>query len=267
MTIDSDIKLQKLFNNWPDGTVVTSSWLNKLGISDSLIHQYKKTGWVQQFGQAAFVRPNKIIEWSGALYSIQSQLELPLYVGGKTALEYQGLAHYIAMGVPAVDLFKPPNVDVPKWFTSHIWPEKVRVVQCGCFSPDLRIGVGIETHKINNLDIKMSNRERAAIELLYFSPRLYTVDEIPLIMESLASLRGEILTELLAHCISEKTKRLILYFGEYNDFLWYKRLDLSQIKIGSSLLKIAPKEGKFIKKYNMIVPKEYYLRNATEIGF
>ncbi len=267
MTTESSSKIQILLNSWPEGTVATSVWLNKFGISDNLIHKYKTTGWVEQFGKAAFVRSNKTIEWYGALYSIQFQLDLSLYVGGKTALEYQGLAHYIAMGVPTVDLFKTPNVDIPKWFTNHIWPEKVRIVQCGCFSPDLPHDFGIEIQKIGNLDIKMSNRERAAIELLYFTPRIYTFDEVPLILESLASLRGEVLTELLMHCTSEKAKRLILYFGENNNFYWYKRLDLSKIKIGSSLLKVVPKGGKFIKKYNMVIPQEYDLRDETEFGF
>ncbi len=60
------------------------------------------------------------------------------------------------------------------------------------------------------------------------APTLYDFDEVRIIMESLGTLRAEILTELLQLCSSEKAKRLLLYFGDVQEHAWRKHIDRQQ---------------------------------------
>ncbi|MDP2194302.1 MAG: type IV toxin-antitoxin system AbiEi family antitoxin domain-containing protein [Alphaproteobacteria bacterium] len=263
MTMHTNKKLQSLLELLPKGIVATSKWLAQLNISSGLVNQYKQSGWIKQFGHGAFSRSHDNIPWYGALHSLQFQLNLSIHLGGKSAIEYHGLSHYVSMGRPTVTLLKSPKTVLPKWFTDYQWPEILKITECGLFQNTY----GIEIYQMDNIDLKISNRERAALELLYLTPRLYSFDEVPLIMESFASLREDVLVNLLNQCNSEKVKRLMLYFGEIYNFSWYRNLDLRKMTVGSSLLKIVPKNGKFIPQYNMFVPHEYRVESDTEIKF
>jgi hypothetical protein len=84
-------------------------------------------------------------------------------------------------------------------------------------------------------------------------------------MNSLASLRGDVLNDLLMHCSSEKAKRLILYFGEKLKHTWYKDIDQEALNIGLTSLKIVPNNGKYVSNYNLLIPKDYVIKNKFEI--
>lgn len=263
MKIQEQRILQDLLAKWTSGTIATTKWLAENKVSRMLANSYKKSGWISSFGHGAFFRPHEKIEWPGALHALQDQLDLKIHVGGKTALEQHGFSHYIAIGQNTIDLLKMPSTNIPKWFLSHNWQEKVRITECSILPP----AMGIEDMLIGNINIKLSCRERAAIELVYLAPRLYSFDEIPLILESLGSLRGDVINELLLNCSSEKAKRLMLYFGEVQKHPWYKKIDQTKLKIGSTTLKIASNNGKYIPKYNISIPKDYDVKDESEIKF
>src|SRR5579863_1280398 len=91
-------KLKFLLENWPGGTVYAAAWLAKHGIGDDLLAQYRKSGWVKAVGNGAVARAGDRIEWTGGVYALQEQLRLPIHIGGKTALEMQGYAHFLPLG-------------------------------------------------------------------------------------------------------------------------------------------------------------------------
>lgn len=256
-------KLQNLLISWHPGTVATTKWLEEIGISGKLIGVYKRNGWVVSFEQGAYARPQDKIKWYGALYALQSQLKLKMHVGAKTALELQGFTHFIPMGQQTIDILKMPRILIPRWFSHHKWEERIRVPECNFLSSQ----IGIQEHSMGNFNIQTSSRERAALELLYLAPRLYDFEEVRLIMDSLGSLRANVLSELLRVCTSEKVKRLILYFGDQQKHPWRQHLDEKKIKISASLLKIVPKNGGYHSKYNLFLPHEYMIHDGTEIKF
>ena len=258
MTRHHNGKLQKLIQSWPTGTVSTSKWLGALGISRQLVSAYKAGSWVKAFGQGAFMKPQDKIEWYGALYALQYQLRLDIHVGGKSALELQGLAHYLPMGHQTIDLLTLQRTLIPRWFARHQWKEQnVRVIE------NSSLPVKIEIHEISmgNFNIRVSSRERAALELLCLTPRLYSFEETRIIMESLGTLRANVLTKLLSVCTSEKAKRLLLYFGEQMNHAWRSKINEKKIKMGDYLLKITFQNGKYDSKYNLFIPKEYVIRD------
>lgn len=256
-------KLQKLLADWPADTIATSSWLESIGISKQLIQSYKKHGWVESFGSGAFRKPQDLINCYGAVYALQTQLDLKIHIGAKTALDLQGLAHYIPMGRSTIDLLKTPDTSIPKWFSIYPWEERVRLINSIILPAD----IGLDDFTIGKINVKISSRERAALEILALTPRLYDFDEVKIIMESLASLRSELLTDLLEKCTSEKVKRLILYFGEVQNHPWRKRLNEEKIKTNKYILKITNSKGHYNAKYNLFLPNEYIIREEQNVRF
>lgn len=256
-------KLKNLLQSWPQGVVATTKWLASKKISRGLVEKYKTSGWVASVDAGAYYKPQDTIEWFGALHALQSQLNISIHVGGKSALELQGHGHFVVLGRPTVDLLKAPKIHIPKWFSRHEWPEDVRIIQSG-FLP---ANVGLEEFMIQNISVRGSSRERSALELLHMAPIFYDFEEVRIIMESLGTLRPDVLTELLQQCSSEKTKRLLLYFGDVQGHAWRKYIDETRIKTSSYLLKIVNKGGYYNAKYNLFIPREYVIKNDQDVQF
>lgn len=263
MTRQNHGKLQNLLESWPPGTVTTTKWLTKSGFSRQLISAYKTGGWVKPFGPGAFFKPQDTIEWYGALHALQFQLGLDIHVGGKTALELQGLAHNIPMGYQTIDLLVAPRTLIPQWFSGHQWTEHVRITE----NSVLPSKIEIDEIAVGSFNIRVSSRERAALELLCLTPRFYIFEETRIFMESLGTLRPDILSKLLAKCTSEKAKRLLFYFGDQQDHAWRSKINEKKCKIGDSLLKIASQNGKYHAKYNLFLPKEYVMEDDKDVKF
>ena len=81
--------------------------------------KYKKSGWLEPFGRGAYIRSGDKVDWPGALYTLQTQLGLPVHAGGKTALERKGYAHYLATRERRVFLYGPRGLVLPVWFTGE----------------------------------------------------------------------------------------------------------------------------------------------------
>ena len=74
-------------------------------------------------------------------------------------------------------------------------------------------------------------------------------------MESLTTLRPQLVQALLESCTSQKVKRLFLYMAEKANHPWVKAITMSNVNIGTSRLMITP-TGKYINKYNMTISRE-----------
>lgn len=90
-------KIKSLYMDWPKNAIITSSSLKKHGFSDQLIQKYCASGWLIRVGGGAFVRYSEHPTLEGALYAIQFELKKPIHVGGLTALQIHGLAHYLEL--------------------------------------------------------------------------------------------------------------------------------------------------------------------------
>ncbi len=263
MNRHTNSKLQNLLQSWPTGTISTTKWLGALGFSRQLIGAYKSSGWVQSFGSGAVSKPQDRVEWYGGLYALQFQLGLEIHVGGKTALELQGFVHYMPMGHETIDLLMAPRTLIPRWFVRHNWEERLRITE----NSALPSKIEIDQISMGNFNIGVSSRERAALELLCLTPRLYSFEESRIIMESLGTLRANVLTQLLSVCTSEKAKRLLLYFGDQQNHAWRSKIDEKKFTIGTSLLKITAQNGKYHAKYHLFLPQEYVMENGKDVKF
>jgi hypothetical protein len=203
-------------------------------------------------GQGAYAKAGDKVEWTGGVYAIQDQLKLPVYVGGKTALQMQGYAHFLPLGRDStVALFGPPNVKLPSWFKQYRWGLKVRYTTTNLFADQAEHG--LTKKELGSYSIKLSSPERAIMEVLYGVPLVDSHDEARLLMEGLTTLRPRLVQALLETCASVKVKRLFMFLAENCKHTWAGKVDLSKVDFGKGKRALV-KGGRFDAKYQITVP-------------
>lgn len=262
MTSEKGSKINRLLRIWPHGTVAVLRWMEQQGVYQQLVHTYEKSTWIQRIGQGAYVRVGNTIHWTGALYAIQMQMGLPIHVGGKTALEMQGYAHYLPFGKgAAVSLFGTPGTRLPAWFQRYDWGVKLRYTTTRLFAD--ATDDGLTQKDMGTYAMTIATPERAIMEVLYGVPRDESFEEAALLMEGLTTLRPRILQELLAQCRSVKVKRLFMVLAEDCNHAWVKKSDVSKVDFGKGKRMIV-KGGRLDAKYNITVPVTDSTRHASE---
>lgn len=252
-------KINRLVNQWPRGTVSAASYLNRLGFSHDLLVRYKKSGWIQSFGRGAYILYGDKVDWPGAIYALQSQLDLNAHPGGKTALELKGYAHYLPYGRRKIFLYGIQGQILPIWFKGERLGVDIVMTRTNLFPSDSKDG--LSEFKEKDFFIKISSPERAAMEMLHLVPGKIGFEEALLIMENLVSLRSDLVERLLVMCRSVKVKRLFMYMAEKHGHSWSSDLDLSKIDIGKGKRMIIP-NGQYDSKYLITVPQD----NKEEIS-
>jgi len=245
-------KINQILSEWPSGTLITNEWLEKKGVSRQLAASYVKSGWFEKLDTGVYKRPKDTVAWAGVVYTLQTMNELAIHVGGKTALELYGSAHYIRMSSrQTIVLWKEPDVWLPAWFRNRKWDVSFEVRSKKMFDDRDK---GFTNRAIDGIELQLSSPERAALEYVYDIPKNESFDEAHYIMEGLATLRPSVLQSLLESCRSVKVKRLFLHLAATYKHGWFNRIDESSIDLGSGKREII-KGGKLDKKYQIVVPE------------
>jgi len=245
-------KINQLIRKWPRGTVATASYLKRQGFTYDLLTKYRRSGWIKSFGQGAYILPEDRVEWFGALYAVQSQLELEIHAGGKTVLELKGFGHYVSEETRTLFLYAQPRVILPAWFSGERLGLRLVVTRTSLFPPDSH--EGFSEWKEREFSVRISSPERAAMEMLHLVPEKISFEESLLIMESLVTLRPEIVQKLLEICRFVKVKRIFMYMAEKHGHPWMEKLDRSRIDLGRGKRSIVS-GGELDLKYQITVPK------------
>lgn len=194
---------------------------------------------------------------------------MPLIVGGRTALELQGLAHYLGAGEfrevhlygtgsPAAWVGKLP---LQTKFVFHNActlfnnpPASLAAAGGGDAGRPLPGGLVRQKWGQWEWPLVMSSPERAILELLHEVPQRETFHQADMLMEGLRTLSPKRLQKLLVDCRSVKVKRLFLWFAERRDYPWLKQLDRAAIDLGAGK-RMLQRGGKLDPKYNITVPE------------
>ena len=248
-------KLTNLITSWSHGSVYTCSWLNKHGYTYDLIRHYKKIGWLNAVGNGAVVRKGDKVDWTGGICAIQNQLDLKIHVGGKTALALKGNIHFVPLGKETITLFGSLNTKLPTWFKNYNWDKNIEYTISNLFKSEKEFG--LEKYSIGAFSINISSRERAILELLDLVPNQQSFEEGILLMESLLTLRPNVLQKLLECCTSIKVKRLFLSIAEKLELPCVKRLKTDKINFGKGK-RFLVKNGKLHPKYLITVPSNFF---------
>lgn len=254
-----------------------AAWLTKHGYSTSLRTQYVAAGWLEQPARRVFRRTRGTLSWEQAVISLQTLLEVPVVVGGRTALELQGFAHYLARAQKEVHLHghKPP----PSWL--HKLPLSVRFVfhksdrlfrndpitrGLTNLSWNVKTGEGVSTDPLHtdlnvqpwghwNWPLTLSTPERAVLELLDELPDRESFHQADKLMEGLTNLSPRRLQKLLQDCKSVKVKRLFFFLAGRHNHAWLKRIERERIDLGKGK-RLLVRGGKLDATYGITVPED-----------
>lgn len=251
MSTNYNSKINYLINSQPPGIVFLSSWLVANGYSHNLQQRYKKSSWLKSIGAGALVRINDKLNYEGAIYALQTQANLTIHPGAKTALSILGKAHYLEMSAGRILLFGGTAEKLPLWFKRYNWGAKVEYHPTNLLPADL----GLVDHDMGAFSIRISGAARAMMECLYLAPRRQDLVECFQLMEGLNNLSPQKVQVLLEKCQSVKVKRLFLYMAEKAKHQWVEYLDMDKIDLGKGKRSVV-KNGSFVRKYAITVPKE-----------
>jgi hypothetical protein len=250
MSIHKRNKLNLLLQAWPKSTVAVNQWLHNLNITNQLKKKYIDSNWLDPVGYGAVIRKGDVVKLEGAIYAMQKQLDLPIHIGGKTALNLKGLGHYVEFGATKSYIFQNPQIKIPSWFIKSQWYILTRFIKTS-FLEDSK---GFEAYQVSEeFSIIISSPERAILECLYLVPNEQDIEEALNIMQGLNNLRPVLLQELLDYCTNIKVNRLFLYLAEKTNKSWFKYLDLKTIEIGKGK-RVIVKDGFLDTKYNITLP-------------
>lgn len=251
MGTDTKTKINRLINQWTVGTPSATSYLADSGFGRDLLVKYKNSGWLEPFGRGAYIRSGDKVDWLGALHTLQNQLYLSVHVGGKTALQLKGYAHYLLARQNKVFLYGHRGLILPAWFKEDRFGVRFVLTRTNLFPADCR--EGFTDFKKRDFVVRIAAPERAAMEMLHLVPQKVGFDEAQMIMENLLALRTDVVQWLLETCRSVKVKRLFLYMAGKMEHPWLSKLDLSKVDLGKGKRMIVL-HGRFDAKYRITVP-------------
>jgi hypothetical protein len=263
MTGQIGTKLNRLLREWPRGTVAVQSWLTEQGVSRQLAEAYCKTGWLERLARGVYVRADDQADWMGAVHALQQQLGLTVHPAAKTALQMQGLGHFLAVGTGApVTLFGAPQEKLPGWFRQRDWGARVRYTATSLLPRSSERG--LTQRDTGTFSLTVSAPERAALELLHLVPHRESYEEARLLFEGLTTLRPKLVQQLLEECRSIKVKRLFLHLVEACGLPWVGKLDLGHVDLGRGK-RVIVKRGRLDAKYQITVPRSDDQRSETVV--
>jgi hypothetical protein len=254
----NDNPLNRLDRELPEGLLADSTWFRKRGFSRQLLNYYVSAGWLDQPARSVFRRPRGTLGWQQVVLSLQMMLlDYRLAVGGRTALELKGYAHFLPQRTKEVHLYGPRPL--PAWLDKlpigvrfvHHNSRKLFKTEPTTFSFNSPPGHSLP----EEWQLLLSVTERAILELLDELPQHESFEQVDVLMEGLSNLSPRRLQELLVDCRSVKVKRLFFYFADRHKHAWLKQLKKDRIDLGSGKRMLA-KGGKLDRTYQITVPEE-----------
>lgn len=188
---------------WPRGEPRTTAELAAHGATAYRASALARSGWLEHVARGVYRLPGDTLSRDACLALLARQMP-GLHVGGKTALDWRGVRHNLAMR-EVLTLWGDRPGRLPPWFT-QLFPSTYRATQL--FDARLPKNLGLQPLPNAATDVLVSVPERALLELLSDVGKGQTLSEARLLVESLPGLRPKVLDELLAHTVRVKVIRL-----------------------------------------------------------
>jgi hypothetical protein len=198
-----------------------------------------------------------------AVISLQTILGHPLGVGGRSALELQGDAHFLPHEGRQIFLHGPKRP--PGWVVSGVLYKRVirvglrgegsslRCAPSAGYPDDLTVLPCCQW----NWPLTVSCPERAVLELLDELPGRESFAEADVLVEGPGNLRPALLTKLLARRRKVKVKRLFFFFADRHRHAWRTRIDRGAVDLGKGK-RLLVRGGVLDPAYQITVPRELH---------
>ncbi len=253
--------LSPLLTDLPEGVAVPSAWLTERGISPQLVRKYVASGWLTQLAHGAYARPASPVGWQGVVLAVQRLAKLPIHVGGLSALNLQGLAHYLPLGGESrIHLWSHSKIvaRLPAWATAITIQQTLVLHSQRLFeTTTTQAGLANLSTRIRDWTLTISSPERAILEVLSL------VDETTAgfthaaeLFEGLSALRPALVQQLLESCCSIKVRRLFLFLATRQDMPWSRKLKIDRITIGHGK-RLVTRGGRLDSRFLITVPERF----------
>jgi len=261
----TNVKRRKQLNKLlPEGGLLTRSWLIEQGFSTHAVDNLVKSEQIATVAPGVYTKWDSKPTWEGLVYFLQQNAGLNLTVGGLSALELQGLAHYLPLGaLRKIHLYGSRHP--PAWISKVVpgaefeWHNERKLLgRQATIEPDqpdpLKQFTRIHTWKEETAGIILSSPERAILELLMDVPDEASFDHADQLMQGMTSLSPRSLQALLERCGNIKVRRLFFWLAERHQHAWLAKLQPETIDMGSGK-RVLASNGKLDKKYNITIPR------------
>jgi hypothetical protein len=236
----------------PDGQLVNRAWLLARGFSRPRVDYALRVGKLEPVAHGVYRRPGPPLKWQHVVYSL-NEMGCPVRVGGRSALELQGLAHYLpAGGVQRIDLFG--TCKVPGWVTG--FPAQFRFETHTQRLFEALPGSAVQPRPFGAWDwpIPFSTPELAMLELLTGVREAADFSLADKFFETAVNLRPDLLRALLRACTQIKAKRLFLWFSERHGHPWRQALETNDVDLGRGK-RMLVRGGAYDATYQITVPR------------
>jgi hypothetical protein len=174
-------------------------------------------------------------------------------VGGRSALELQGLAHYLPLqGVTRVSLYT--TTKIPSWVRTFPGEYTFTVHRQMLFKTLPSAALVSKPFGAWDWPIPYATVELALFELLAAVRQASDFDIADKFFEGATVLRPALVRELLLSCSHVLAKRLFLWFAARHEHAWLKKLDTKGVDLGRGK-RLVVKGGALDMKYQITVPR------------
>jgi hypothetical protein len=242
----------------PYGLLATRSWLMERGLSRHSLDNLVKSGHLVSLAPGVYKRPETPLKWQGVVSSLQRMAGDPV-IGGLTALDLQGLSHYLPLsGRRTIHLYG--HAPQPTWMNklglaetfrwrgnARLWGAEHGAGMATAFTVDLPWGE-------QPAGLRASYPERAICEVMADVPEHVSFEHAEQLMQGLTTLSPRRLEAVLDRLKHVKAKRLFFWLAERQGHAWFRKLDPGRFDLGHGK-RVLAKGGRLVRKYQITVPE------------
>jgi hypothetical protein len=237
----------------PEGQLVNRAWLLERGFSRSRVDYAMRAGKLEAVVRGLYRRPGLPLKWEHVVCSL-NEMGCFVHVGGRSALELQGLAHYLPVGsARQIDLYGTTRV--PAWVVDFPSPFRFNTYPRCLFNGLPEAAVQLRDFGAWDWPIPYSTPELALVESLAGVRNHADFSVTDKFFEAAVNLRPDLLKALLRVCTQVKIKRLFLWFSDRHGHDWRQVLETDDINLGRGK-RMLIKGGVYDKTYQITVPGE-----------
>jgi len=237
----------------PDGLLVDRKWLDEKGFKRSAVDYYLRSGTLVAVAHGVYRRPGPPLKWQHVVYSLQI-LGYGVHIGGRTAMELQGMAHYLPVrGMQHIWLYGAKKL--PAWVNKLDMDCRFALGKSHLFMQLPESGLATLPFGHWDWPLCCARPELALLEILAGVKTSDDFEAVDKLFESATTLRPNVLMKVLMACSQVKAKRLFLWLAERHSHAWFHKLDTETIQLGSGK-RMLVKGGRLVPKYQITVPAE-----------
>lgn len=215
----ADKLISRLQKEIPRGAPFSSAVLHDLGISNDLIQQYVRSGWLARLARGVFMHAGDRLDRDATLVFLETRIP-GLHMAAKTALALHGYQQNLSM-TPIPIVWGAAHSSLPDWFTERF---ACRYRRSRLFNESVDLAAGLHRLPEAPRGPLVAEPELALLEMLSEVGVNQELEEARLIMESMRQIRTKRLGDWVAACSRIKAVRLCVYLARQLNMPWAQKV-------------------------------------------